>query len=73
MMEQFINVILTLLGAAVIALVTCVLRLNSRVVKLETVDTIDYRGLHQALQPIEQRLEAIAVKVGVVEDRRHEH
>jgi hypothetical protein len=63
---------LGLVTAAVVGLVAMVLRLNTRVVKLETVDTIDYRGLHEALKPIQEQVAAIAIKVGAEPDRRHE-
>jgi hypothetical protein len=64
--------LLGLVAAAVVGLVTAVLRQGSRLVKLESTDTIDYRGLHEALKPIQEQVAAIAIKVGAEPDRRHE-
>jgi hypothetical protein len=71
-MEIALKWLLGLVATAVVALVGAVLKLNSRVVRLETIDVIDYRGLHEALKPIEDQVAAIAIKVGATEDRRHE-
>ena len=43
---------------------------NSRLKALETKDTLTYREFVEEVKPIQEQVSAIAIKLGVEEDRR---
>lgn len=46
--------------------------LDKRVTIIETRDTPDYRELMAIITPIKEKVDAIAIKMGVEPDRRHD-
>lgn len=44
--------------------------LRSRITHLESADTLTYREFVEEMEPMRAQLTAIAIKIGVVEERR---